>query len=178
MKQLVRARIRRVYVEEGTYFITAVTLHRHRIFAQEGEIARLRETLRTVKEAHPFTMLAYVFLHEHFHLLIRLGQTTDISKMMHSIKRNYTLNYKAARGGNGRVTLWQHGFWDHVIRNEQDFQNHMDYIHYNPVKHGYVARPEDYPHSSYVEYVRRGWYEMGWGHKDPDCLTDINIPDL
>ena len=178
MEEPVRARIRRVYVEEGTYFITAVTHHRHPIFAQASEIERLRATMRLVKDQHPFIMLAYVFLHEHFHFLIRLGHTTDISKVMHSIKRNYTVNYKAARGDNGRVTLWQHGFWDHVIRSERDFKNHMDYIHYNPVRHGYVTRPEDYLHSSYMEYVRRGWYEIGWGHQEPDHLTGIDIPDL
>jgi putative transposase len=156
MKKPVRARIRRAYVEEGLYFITAVTHNRRPIFAVEEEIARLRETLRQVKELHPFTMRGYVFLPEHNHLLLRVGATATITQVMHSVKRNYTLNYKTAQGVNGRVTLWQKGFWDHVIRNERDFKNHLDYIHYNPVKHGYVSRPEDYPHSSYLEYVRRG----------------------
>ena len=127
MKKLVRARIRRAYVEEGLYFVTAVTLHRRTIFAKNIEINRLRTTMRAVKQIHPFTMYAFVFLHDHFHLLLRLGKNTDITKVMHSIKRNYTLNYKKGVGINGRVSLWQRGFWDHVIRNEQDFHNHLDY---------------------------------------------------
>jgi putative transposase len=66
---------------------------------------------------------------------------------------------------NGRVHLWQRSFWDHVIRNEYDYQNHLNYIHYNPVKHGVVDRPEDYPHSSYGEYMKHGFYAKGWGYK-------------
>lgn len=177
MKKPVRARIRRAYVDEGLYFITAVTRNRRRIFAANEEIERLRETMRRVKELHPFTMRAFAFLYDHFHLLIRIGATTDISKVMHSIKWNYTLNYKTARGVNGRVTLWQPGFWDHVIRNERDYKNHLDYIHYNPVKHEIVSRPEDHPHSSYMEYVRRGWYEIGWGRTESDNLTDMDTPE-
>ena len=177
MKKPVRARIRRPYVAEGLYFITVVTRNRRRIFADEAEIKRLRETMRQVKELHPFIMRAFVFLYDHFHLLIRVGATTDISKVMHSIKRNYTLNYKTARGVDGRVSLWQPGFWDHVIRNEHDFKNHLDYVHYNPVKHGYVTRPEEYPYSSYMEYMRRDWYEIGWGHAETDGLPDMDIPE-
>jgi len=177
MAKQIRARIKRAYVDEGLYFITAVTQQRRRIFADETEIERLRETMRQVKKIHPFTMRAFVFLHDHFHLMIRIGATTDISTVIHSIKRNYTLNYKEAWGENGRVTLWQKGFWDHVIRNEQDFQKHLNYIHYNPVKHGYVTRPEDYPFSSYMEYIKRGWYEIGWGHTEPDDFSNLDIPE-
>ncbi len=177
MKKTVRARIRRAYVDEGLYFITVVTRNRRRIFAADEEIERLRETMRYVKTLHPFTMRAYVFLHEHSHLLIQVGNTTNISRVMHSIKRNYTLNYKAAWGVNGRVSLRQRNFWDHVIRNERDYKNHLDYIHYNPVKYGRVSRPEDYPHSSYKEYMRRGWYEMGWGHTEPDGLADVDTSE-
>ncbi|MFQ5400056.1 MAG: transposase [Anaerolineae bacterium] len=177
VKKPVRVRIRRVYVDEGVYFITFVTRNRYPIFADATEIERLRETMRQVKDLHPFTMHGYVFLPDHAHLQMRVGETTDISKVMHSIKRNYTLNYKKARGINGRVTHWQPGFWDHVIRDERDYKNHLDYIHHNPVKHGYVTRPEDYPHSSYMEYVRRGWYEIGWGHTEPDILTDLDTSE-
>lgn len=166
-QQPIRARIRRLYVDEAIYFITAVTQQRQSIFATTVEIERLRNTLRTVKEIHPFTMIAYVFLPDHFHLLIRIGPGTDISRILHSLKRNCTLNYKHAHAITGKFKLWQHGFWDHVIRDEQDFINHLHYIHYNPVKHDLVTTPEAYPHSSYLEYVKRGWYEIGWGHHEP-----------
>jgi putative transposase len=96
---------------------------------------------------------------------------------MQSIKRNYTLNYKQEHGIGARLTLWQPGFWDHAIRDERDYLNHLDYIHYNPVKHGYATGPEDYPHSSYLEYVRRGWYEIGWGHAEPEGMSDLVVSE-
>jgi putative transposase len=172
-KQSVRVKIRRLYVAEAIYFITAVTLQRQPIFANTAEIERLRETMRAVKEIHPFNMIAFVFLPDHFHLLIRVSPDTDISQIMHSIKRNFTLNYKRAHAITDKLTLWQHGFWDHVLRNEQDFVNHLHYIHYNAVKHGRVTTPEAYPHSSYMEYVNREWYDIGWGHIEPPEIQHI-----
>lgn len=172
----IRVRIRRAVVDEGLYFITTVTHQRKPVFTHP-EIAHLRTVLRAVKAHHPFTMRAYVFLPDHLHLLLRVGADTDISKLMHSFKRNATVAYKEAHGIEGNFSLWQRGFWDHVIRNERDFKNHLDYIHYNPVKHGLVQRPEDYPHSSYREYVRRGWYEIGWGHAAPVSIATFETPE-
>src|SRR5215475_9645359 len=56
----------------------------------------------------------------------------------------------------GKVWLWQRRFWEHTIRDEGDFERHVDYVHFNPVKHGLVARVRDWPHSSFHSYVRRG----------------------
>ena len=168
----IRAKIRRWYVPNATYFITAVTRNRQPAFADPAVVAVLRGTLRHVKQLYPFTMLSYVFLHDHLHLLIHVLDTTNVSKLLHSLERNMTLNYKKALGIQSHVSLWQRGFWDHVIRDERDWGRHFDYIHYNPVKHGYVSEPGAYPHSSFAEYVRRGWYGPGWGQgeapPDPD----------
>jgi putative transposase len=171
----VRARIRRLYAPNAVYFITCVTQRRQPIFVSEPDLELLRETMRRVKDVHPFRTRAYAFLHDHFHLLIFVPETTDVSRVMHSIQRNFTLNYKRAHGVVRRIKLWQRGFWDHVIRDERDFVNHFHYIHYNPVKHGYVSKPEEYPHTSFHEYVQRGWYEIGWGHVEPEELKDLEF---
>jgi len=131
--------------------------------------------MRNVKVIHPFLMRAYAFLFDHFHLLIFVPDTTDISRILHSIQRNFTLNYKKAYSITCKVKIWQRGFWDHVIRDERDFVNHFHYIHYNSVKHGYVSKPEDYPHTSFHEYVKRGWYEIGWGHVEPETLKGLDF---
>jgi putative transposase len=120
-------------------------------------------------------MQAYAFMHDHFHLLAFVPATTDISKIMHSIQRNFTLDYKKAHSLDSQVNMWQRGFWDHVIRDERDFSNHFHYIHYNPIKHGYVSRPEDYPHTSFSAYAKRGWYEIGWGHTEPNFLENLDF---
>jgi putative transposase len=82
---------------------------------------------------------------------------------MHSIRPNFTKLHKAAVGRSAPMRLWQRRYWDHVIRDEADLVAHFDYIHYNPVKHGLVTRPEDWPHSSYLDWRRRGCYPERWG---------------
>ncbi|MBN1139453.1 MAG: transposase [Anaerolineae bacterium] len=171
----VRARIRRLYVPNAYYFITCVTRERRPLFADETNTNLLRATLHRVQEYHPFTMHAFSFMPDHFHLLIFVPETTNISKLMHSVQRNFTRNYKTQRQISEETTLWQRGFWDHVIRSEQDWANHLHYIHYNPVKHGYVSRPEDYVQTSFNEYVKRGWYELGWGHTAPESIVDLDF---
>ena len=173
--QQIRAKTRRLYVPNAIYFITCVTRERHPIFASESTIEILRETMWRVKEIHSFQMRACAFMHDHLHMLIFVPSGTSISKIMHSIQRNFTVNYKKAHSLTESIKMWQHGFWDHVIRDEHDFANHFHYIHYNPVKHGYVSRPEDYPHTSFHTYVERGWYEIGWGHTEPDFLKNLDF---
>ncbi len=160
----IRSRVVRVDMSDTIYFITTNVQNRKPLFSQKENVDLLRETMRAVREFHPFVMRGYAFLPDHLHLLIYIAPQTKISKLMQSIKRNYTRNYKDLYHLEGSLKLWQRSFYDHVIRDEQDFLNHLDYIHYNPVKHGLVERPEDYLYTSYLEYVRRGWYEIGWGH--------------
>ena len=171
----IRTKIRRLYVPNALYFITAVTRWRRPIFANKPDLELLRETMRKVKEIHPFQMQAYAFLPDHFHLLIFVPSISDISKVLHSMQRNFTLNYKETHSITHKIKLWQRGFWNHVIRDERDFANHFHYIHYNPVKHGCVLKPEDYPHTSFHEYVKRGWYEIGWGHAEPEMVKSLDF---
>ena len=168
---------RRLYVPGGVYLITSVTWERKPLFKQDAELGILRQTLRNVKERYPFTMQAYTFLFDHFHLMLRPTPPVTISQIAHSFKRNVTWNYKKAKGipRSTKVRLWQHGNWDHVIRNEIDHARHFDYIHYNAVKHGYVTRPEDFPHSSYMTSVEKGWYRIGWGHTEPENLKELDF---
>ena len=108
-------------------------------------------------------------------MLIHIPDTTTLSRVMHSMQRNLTLNYKRAHAIEQQVTRWQRGFWDHVIRDDTDWTNHLHYVQYNPVKHGYVSRPEDYPYSSFQEYVKRGWHEAGWGYVEPEMLHGLEF---
>jgi len=122
-------------------------------------------------------MQAYTFLPDHFHLMLRPLSPVTISQITHSFKRNVTRNYKKAKeiSDSISVRLWQYGIWDHVIRDEIDHARHFDYIHYNAVKHGHVARPEDFSHCSYTMYVKKGWYEIGWGHIEPENLRELDF---
>jgi putative transposase len=127
------------------------------------DIDLLRETIRRVKEIYCFKLMGYVFLPDHIHLLLKMESDGNFSKVMHSLKRNYTLNYKEAHSLGKTHLIWQRGFWDRIIRDETDLGRHFDYIHWNPVKHGYVACPEDWPQSSYLYWAERGYYPQDWG---------------
>jgi putative transposase len=67
-----------------------------------------------------------------------------------------------SRRKNRRAGIWQRRFWEHLLRDEADFAHHLDYIHYNPVKHGYASCPHDWPYSSFQRWAARGAYEQTW----------------
>ena len=145
---------RRYYIPNAIVFITAVTHRRQPYLAHEDDLALFWQTLRRVQTLHPFHLLAYVTLPEHFHWLLWVqDKNGDFSKVLQSVKRNYALNYKRAHEITAPLKLWQARFWDHVIRDERDLERHVDYIHYNPVKHGYVQRPEDWAQSTYGHWL-------------------------
>ena len=163
---------RRYYIPDAIVFITGVTYDRVPYLKPADDVELFWDTLRRVQEIHPFNLLAYVILPDHFHWLMRVDdESGNFSKVLHSIKRNYTLNFKRAHGITASFNLWQGRFWDHVIRDEPDLINHFDYIHWNPVKHGYVQRPEDWAQSTYLHWLRRGYYELGWGHSSEPLNT-------
>ena len=163
---------RRYYIPNAIVFITCVARERIPYFHDESNVQLLLETMRRVQAIHPFRLLAYVILPDHFHWLMRVDSNCDtFSTVLHSVKRNYTLNHKHTHQIRSTLNLWQDRFLDHVIRDEQDFKNHFDYIHWNPVKHGYVAHPEDWRHSTYQHWLDRGYYEVGWGYADEPINT-------
>jgi putative transposase len=136
----------RYYVPGTAVFITLVVQDRQPVFRDTQMVELLRSILRTVKDHHTFTMLAYVFLPDHFHLLIRPTGENNFSQIMHSLKTNFTKQYKRLLGIKESESLkfWQKRFWDHIIRDERDLENHLHYIHFNPVKHGLIVDPRNW----------------------------------
>lgn len=167
--------IRRYYVPNAIYFLTVVTYKRKPIFVDETNLDLFMQTLRTVKDIHPFSMLAYAFLPDHFHFLIKPDVSTNVTKILHSARRNFTVNLKKEKGIVQQLHLWQHRFWDHVIRDETDLEQHFDYIHYNPVKHEYVTKPEKWQFSSYQYWLEKGFYPEGWGYTEPQTIADLDF---
>ncbi|HCU56786.1 MAG TPA: transposase [Anaerolineaceae bacterium] len=149
----------RYYQPGQIVFITQVVESRSPSFADPSIVSILRMTWRNVRELHPFNLLAYVILPDHFHFLIKPNSDTGFSQIMHSIKMNFTIAYKKQMNISGSYTFWQKRFWDHVIRNETDLENHIHYIHFNPVKHGYVTDSQHWENSSFHEWVKRGAYQ-------------------
>ncbi len=160
---------RRYYIPGSAVFITQVVQDREPVFRDPKRVDLLREILRNVKELHPFIMLGYVFLLDHFVMIIQSTGEGNFSSVMHSLKSNFTREYKKRLGlsSSQSMKFWQKRFWDHVIRDDRDFENHLHYIHYNPVKHGYVKDPRDWQYSSYIEWEKRGLYPPAFRWNEP-----------
>jgi putative transposase len=163
---------RRSRVPGATYFFTVVTYQRQPLFGELDNVELLREVFREVKATLPFEIEAMVVLPDHLHCLWTLPEgDADFSERWRRIKgkfsRQCAVRYQqtvsASCSSKGEKAVWQRRFWEHQIRNEADFQSHVEYIHYNPVKHGLVATPKDWPHSSFHKYVRNGIYPEDWG---------------
>jgi putative transposase len=145
--------LRRIDIRERLYFITACTLKRGEYLLAEPEI---------FWECWPLPKPeAWVIIRDHFHLIVSSGEK-GISKLIHDFKIRYSIRYRF-RFGKGRI--WQNRFWDHIIRDQDDLNRHIDYIHYNPVKHGLVGDPFLYEYSSIHEFHKQGYYEREWGRK-------------
>ena len=165
---------RRCYQAGGSYFFTLVTHQRRHILNNPKHIKQFKESLNKVKEKLPFSLNAIVILLDHLHCLWRLPESDeDYSTRWRLIKRYFSMEMNAVINHRREKEVWQRRFWEHSIRNERDWQKHMDYIHYNPVKHGWVEAPKDWPYSSFHHWVEKGVYEKSWGSMEPIVFTGM-----
>jgi putative transposase len=163
------SRYRRAKFEGSLFFFTVVLAERSTTLLVD-EIERLRRAYRLVQQHRPFETVAICVLPDHLHALWALPTAdADFPIRWSLIKSGFSRGLepsqtrsasKAARREKG---IWQRRYWEHVIRDDADLERHIDYIHFNPVKHGHVARVSDWPHSSFHRYVERGLLAPDWG---------------
>jgi putative transposase len=159
---------RRNFVAGGTYFFT-VTVADRRSSVLTDHIVSLRRAFRVTRSERPFDIDAVVILPDHLHAVMTLPEgDVDYSGRWRRIKSLFTRDavkagLDVARNARGEYDLWQRRFWEHTIRDETDLTRHVDYIHYNPLKHGLVSQVSAWPHSSFHRYVRLGWLPEDWG---------------
>jgi putative transposase len=157
---------RRFYQPGTRYFFTVATGGRQPLLIDQ--IERLRGAFRLAISRYPFTIEAIVVLPDHLHTLWKLPDgDSDFSTRWMVIKRKFStglpaVGVSASMASKREKGVWQRRFWEHCIRDEADWRRHMDYIHYNPVKHGHADTPADWPHSSLRQAVAKGWYERDW----------------
>lgn len=171
---------RRARVPGGSYFFTVVT-HARRQFLTEGPPSRLLGSIiRRCQLRWPFAIDAIVLLPDHLHAIWTLPPgDKEYSKRWGWIKKEFTSWYlriggrevgiSAGRQKERRRGVWQPRFWEHTLETDEDFERHFDYAHYNPVKHGLVECPRDWPLSSFHRWAGRGVYPPDWacGHSGP-----------
>ena len=155
-------RYRRNFVPGGTFFFTLALADR-RLSLLTEYVSLLRETMRHITSLHPWTTDAIVVMPEHLHMLWTLPDgDTNYAQRIRMIKGRFTAELRANGSWSNDSSPWQSRYWEHTIRDERDFENHIAYVHYNPVKHGLVERPIDWPYSSFHRYVREGLLPSDW----------------
>ena len=171
-------RYRRNFLPGGTFFFT-VTLADRRSNAHLKHIDELRDAFRVARREQPFAIDAIVILPDHLHAILGLpSDDADFPGRWRRIKGHFSNALIASgahlsRRSNEELALWQRRFWEHTIRDENDFERHVDYIHFNPVKHGLVTRVSDWPHSSFHRYVRQGLLPADWAGNVVEGQTDF-----
>jgi len=153
----------------GTWFFTVNCANRRGNHLLVENIVVLRQMFRKVKKSHPFSIDAIVILPEHLHCIWTLpADDEDIAMRWTLIKAGFSRLIppgemrSESRINRGERGIWQRRYWEHLIRDEQDLARHINYIHWNPVKHGWVERVGDWPYSSFHGYVRKSVYPADW----------------
>ncbi len=169
---------RRWYVAGGTFFFTLVTCERQPFLTEEMSRPLLRASIQKQREKRPFQIVAWVLLPDHLHTVWTLPPgDEDYSTRWMRIKEEFTETFLAA-GGQEAVrnrsrrrhrerAVWQRRFWEHTVEDEADLERCVDYVHWNPVKHGLASRVRDWRWSTFHRYVKSGHYEIDWGRTDP-----------
>ncbi len=173
---------RRQFQTGGTFFFTVVTAQRCNLFSDGVARAYLRTAISTVQSEQPFDIVAIILLPDHIHCIWTLPENdSDFSARWSCIKRCFTKQWigshhdetaiSPARRKHRERGVWQKRFWEHRIRDERDMIHHVNYIHYNPVKHLLVTCPHAWAHSSFHQWVKEGYYKEDWL-----CICDGRRP--
>ena len=172
----------------GMFFFTVVTHQRRRILTCLQARECLRCAIMRTQENYPFESIAMVLLPDHLHCIWELPpDDSDFSTRWRLIKTRFTRSWlptqqnvavrSASRHRSQEHAVWGRRFWEHQIRDDQDLKRHLDYIHYNPVKHGHVAIARDWAYSTFNKFVAMKEYEIDWGQAEPDTLGEWTEPN-
>lgn len=173
---------KRLYVPNSIIFITIVTSKRRNILIDNIEL--LKFSIDNAHKYYNFAILAICVMHDHIHLLIKPENNNNYSKIILLIKRTFSKNFdtndivdyelKESNIKRKERDIWQRRFWEHTIRDEDDLYRHIDYIHYNPMKHCQIS-PKDWKYSTFNIFIKKGYYEINWCNvEDKYKILDLN----
>ena len=164
---------KRMYLSNHSYFFTVVTARRRPIFAEEKNVQLLKAAFRDVQSRKAFKIEAICVLPDHLHCIWTMQGDSNFSIRWQMIKTYFSRRYRHWNPELKQVQIWQPRYWEHVIRDQNDFDKHVDYIHYNPVKHGLVNVIANWPYSSYRKFLSQGFYDDGWGYCEPVSIVGM-----
>ena len=163
-------RYRRHFASGQTVFLTLVCHGRRPWLGRAGARDAVLSALRDVHVRTPFRHHGHVLLDDHLHLMLRPSAAAGVPQLVGDFKRAVQARI---RQPDSRTRLWQRRYHDHIIRGAEDFARHLDYLHFNPVKHGLVHRAWEWPWTSLSSWIDRGVYPEGWGEIEPDYLKNL-----
>jgi len=175
---------RRVHCPGGCVFLTLVTHQRSPLFSDPENVARLRMAIATVKAERPFDILGAVILPDHLHFVWQLSPSdSNYSARVGQIKATFTkslpsqnrprISVSQSRHKHRESNVWQRRFWEHTVRSSAELERVLDYVHYNPVKHGLVDCPHQWPYSSFHRSIERRDYVADWA-----CVCEGRSPKI
>jgi len=175
----------RYKIEGGFYFFTVVTYNRLPILTNEPCRRLLHQAWGETREQFPFETVAVCLLPDHLHCIWKLPEMdADYSVRWKVLKSHFTKKYLKEIGAGeernesrlkrGEAAIWQRRFWEHTILDQMDLETHIDYVHYNPIKHGFVSRAADWPWSSFLRFVKEGVYDIEWIGNGEDRLRMVD----
>ena len=174
---------RRLFVPNGFVHIIITSYERKPVFIDNIEI--LRTAFRNVQKLYKFEIVAICILPEHIHLILHPENINNYPKIISSIKHYFSRNVgqvcptddlKIGYKNKREKGIFQRRYWEHTIKDEEELNNQINYIHYNPVKHGLVNNVKDWQYSSFHKFVKLGLYENNWGtEKDIECINNLDF---
>ncbi len=167
---------KRIFIENSLIFITVVTKDRKNILIDN--ISFLRKAFKLAKEKYKFEIIAIVINPNHFHMIIKPDKIEEYPKIIGFIKSSFTklskIKYTLSIN-NREANIWQRRYWEHTIINENDLHRHLDYIHFNSMKH-YSIPPKEWKYSTFKKYVNKGLYELDWCNFDNKYgINEMNL---
>jgi putative transposase len=164
---------KRVFIQNSYVFLTISTYKRKPILVDNIEL--LRESFRMVKAKYDFQVYGAIILPDHMHLILLPKNINDYPKIIFAIKYHFSRNLNIQKQTlsqskikKGEKGIWQRRYFEHTIKNEESLYRHLDYIHYNPIKHNFAKTVKDWEYSSFHKFVKQGYYDINWG-----CFNDI-----
>jgi len=164
---------KRVCLPNHSYFFTVVTANRQPLFSKDKNVQLLKSAFRDVQSRKPFKTEAICVLPEHLHCIWTMLDDCNYSIRWQVVKTYFSRQYRFHNPELKRIQIWQPRYWEHTIHDQDDFDKHVDYIHYNPVKHGLVNAVGDWPYSTYRKFLSRGYYDDGWGSNEPVSIAGM-----
>ena len=174
---------RRLFVPNGFVHIIITSYERKPVFIDNIDI--LRTAFRNVQKLYKFEIVAICILPEHIHLILHPENINNYPKIISSIKHYFSRNVgqvcptddlKIGYKNKREKGIFQRRYWEHTIKDEEELNNQINYIHYNPVKHGLVNNVKDWLYSSFHKFVKLGLYENNWGaEKDIESINNLDF---